>query len=79
MYEPSKYTSHNETEADDAWKAILAGHGVITINSEYAAQHHLPDSVELSDKTDDMTYVIEAYHAIHCAVRFALFKAISHL
>jgi hypothetical protein len=68
VYEPSRYTSPNETEADEAWSAILAGHGIVSIPRSYALQQDLPDSVELNDGSGNRVYAIEAYHAIHCTV-----------
>jgi hypothetical protein len=68
VYMPSNYTSHNETEADEAWSGILAGHGVVAISPAYAAQHRLPESVKLPDGSGNSMYVLEAYHAMHCVV-----------
>jgi hypothetical protein len=68
IYEPSKYTSANDTEADEAWSAILAGHGVVAISPSYASQHALPSSVSLPDGTGNKMYIVEAYHAMHCTV-----------
>ncbi|KAF2648851.1 hypothetical protein K491DRAFT_708477 [Lophiostoma macrostomum CBS 122681] len=66
IYKPSKYTSINNTKADKAWSAILAGHGVVAISPSYASQHALPSSVFLPDGTGNKMYIVEAYHAMHC-------------
>ena len=68
VYEHSKYLSHNETEASLAWDSILAGHGVVAIKPQYAAQKNLPSTATLPGSSGDLVYVIEAYHAIHCVV-----------
>lgn len=69
LYQHSKYISSDEQEADEAWESILAGHGVIAIEPEYASAKNLPESVLLPNSGGKHAYVIEAYHAIHCVVR----------
>lgn len=68
LYQDSKFTSKNETEASLAWGGILAGHGIVSITPEYAAQRNLPPTSPLPDGNGNLAYVIEAYHAIHCVV-----------
>lgn len=69
IYQHSKYVSSDEDEASEAWESILAGHGVVAIEPEYAAAKSLPNTVVLPNSGGKLTYVIEAYHAIHCIVR----------
>ncbi|OAL01129.1 hypothetical protein IQ06DRAFT_248016 [Phaeosphaeriaceae sp. SRC1lsM3a] len=66
IYQHSKYVSSDEDEASEAWESILAGHGVVAIEPEYAAAKSLPNTVVLPNSGGKLTYVIEAYHAIHC-------------
>ncbi|KAH7410096.1 hypothetical protein DE146DRAFT_732918 [Phaeosphaeria sp. MPI-PUGE-AT-0046c] len=66
IYQHSKYVSSDEDEASEAWDSILAGHGVVAIEPEYAAAKSLPDTVVLPNSGGRLAYVIEAYHAIHC-------------
>ncbi|KAL5116625.1 hypothetical protein ACEQ8H_005503 [Pleosporales sp. CAS-2024a] len=55
------------SEANAAWNAILAGHGVIAVEPEYIAAKNLPPSLQLhTGNGKKHAYVIEAYHAIHC-------------
>jgi hypothetical protein len=68
VYQHSAYVSQNETEASLAWESILAGHGVVAIDPHYASKKNLPSTVELLDGSGNLMYIIEAYHAIHCAV-----------
>ena len=68
LYQDSKFTSKNETEASLAWGGILAGHGIVSITPEYATQRNLPPTSPLPDGNGNLAYVIEAYHAIHCVV-----------
>jgi hypothetical protein len=69
LYEHSKFTSEDEAEASEAWGSILAGHGVVAIEPEYASSKGLPATIELPNSGGKLTYAIEAYHAIHCLVR----------
>lgn len=69
LYQHSKYISSDEQEADEAWESILAGHGVVAIEPEYASAKSLPETVVLPNTGGKFAYVIEAYHAIHCVVR----------
>ncbi|EAT84094.1 hypothetical protein HBI56_059040 [Parastagonospora nodorum] len=66
IYQHSKYISSDEEEASKAWDAILPGHGVVAIEPEYARSKKLPETVILPDSGGKLTFVIEAYHAIHC-------------
>jgi hypothetical protein len=68
IYQHSKYVSSNESEASEAWKSILPGHGVVAISPNYAASKNLPDTFVLPNTNGRLAYVIEAYHAIHCIV-----------
>jgi hypothetical protein len=72
IYQHSKYISSDEEEASKAWGSILPGHGVIAVESEYAKSKDLPETVILPDSGGKLTYVIEAYHAIHCIVRIIM-------
>jgi hypothetical protein len=74
LYQPSKYTSLNETEASEAWNSILTGHGIMAFEPEYALQKNLPDTMELPGSGGKKIYVIEAYHAMHCLVRSWFFS-----
>ena len=65
---PSKYTSHNTTEANMAWDAIQPGHGIIAVDSEWAAMRNLPSTGPSALDPSKKIYIIEAYHAIHCVV-----------
>lgn len=71
IYQHSKYVSSDEEEASEAWGSILAGHGVVAVEPEYAKSKDLPETIVLPDSSGKLTYVIEAYHAIHCIVRVA--------
>jgi hypothetical protein len=68
IYQHSKYISSDEEEASKAWESILPGHGVIAVEPEYAKSKDLPETIVLPDSDGKLTYVIEAYHAIHCIV-----------
>lgn len=72
VYQHSKFLSKNETEASAAWDSILAGHGVIAVDPQYAMEKKLPKTKELPESGGRLVYVIEAYHAIHCVVGFKL-------
>lgn len=76
LYQDSKFTSKNETESSEAWTGILAGHGIVSIPPEYAAQKHLPPTSPLPDGNGNLAYVIEAYHTMHCVVSTASQAAI---
>jgi hypothetical protein len=68
VYQHSKYISSNESEASEAWNSILPGHGVVAIEPAYAAAKGLPDTIALPRSGGKLTYIIEAYHAMHCVV-----------
>jgi hypothetical protein len=68
LYQHSKFISEDEEEASEAWGSILAGHGVVAIEPEYASSKGLPETIELPNSGGKLTYAIEAYHAIHCIV-----------
>lgn len=70
MYEPSVFTSSNETLASAAWDGILAGHGVVAIDEDYARQQKLPPTSFLpaGRAKGKLMYTLEAYHAMHCIV-----------
>jgi hypothetical protein len=44
----------------------------VAIEPQYALEKGLPDTVALPHSDGKLTYVIEAYHAIHCVVRIML-------
>ncbi|KAF1972739.1 hypothetical protein BU23DRAFT_554921 [Bimuria novae-zelandiae CBS 107.79] len=67
IYAHSKYMSDDEEVASKAWDEILAGHGVIALDADNVAEKNLPPSVPLPDDSGSFMYVIEAYHAMHCA------------
>jgi hypothetical protein len=77
IYQHSKYISSDEEEASEAWDTILPGHGVVAIEPDYARSKKLPETVILPDSGGKLTYVIEAYHAIHCVVRLLLYDAVN--
>jgi len=66
IYTSTQYISENETEATLAWDSILAGHGIIALDAEYAASRNLPKTHYLPGDPSQAVYIIEAYHAIHC-------------
>ncbi|KAI9644943.1 hypothetical protein NHQ30_006977 [Ciborinia camelliae] len=64
----SLFKSSNQTEANEAWNGILAGHGVVALPESYAKDHHLPQtSTHMYDGDTEAKriYFIEAYHAMH--------------
>ena len=61
--------SYNATEADQAWNKIEAGHGLVSVDKEWAAAQHLPPTFGDPRHADRAVYIIEAYHHIHCVVR----------
>lgn len=65
----TKYVSQNETQADLAWEAIEAGHGIVAFSNEQATKQGLSISREHPYRPGHMVYGLEAYHAIHCLVR----------
>jgi len=66
IYLPTKYSSDNRTEADDAWESINPGYGVVAVDKKWAAERNLVDTIEFPGNSEQSMYVIEAYHAIHC-------------
>jgi len=67
----SIYVSSNETEAQEAWDSILAGHGIVAIDPEYAKEKGLPKTLTFGNELavgGKYGYAIEAYHAMHCLV-----------
>jgi hypothetical protein len=67
----SAYNSENMTEADEAWRNMLTGHGVISLPEDYAENHKLVETSRHPIEPDGeprRTYVVEAYHAMHCLV-----------
>ncbi|CAI6304002.1 unnamed protein product [Periconia digitata] len=66
MYLDSKYTSKSEEVASEAWKSILAGHGVVALEADYIAEKSLPPSTAIPGSDGKFMYLIEAYHTIHC-------------
>ena len=69
LYGPTKYVSRNETEASEAWDAILAGHGIVAVTSEFKDQQDLHETLIHPNGTGYYIYGLEAYHAMHCVVR----------
>ena len=65
---PTKFMSENETQANEAWDAIEAGHGDVAIEPEYAAERGLPPTILHPRDPSKLLYIIESYHAIHCLV-----------
>ena len=67
---PTRFMSENETEAAAAWDSIEAGHGLVAIDPQWAAALDLPASFQHPYDSSKVIYVIGAYHAIHCLVRY---------
>ncbi|TGO64251.1 hypothetical protein BCON_0008g00990 [Botryotinia convoluta] len=67
---PSAYNSKNMTEADEAWRTMLTGYGIISFPESYATEHNmigtLRYSVESPEAGKSRVYLVEAYHAMHC-------------
>ena len=60
--------SENETEAGNAWDDIEAGHGLVAVDSQWAAAQGLPPTSSHPQDSSKVVYAIEAYHQIHCLV-----------
>lgn len=65
---PTRFWNGDEEEEDASWKAIEAGHGLVSVTPEWAADRNLPDSLIHPRDPTKRVYVIEAYHSIHCLV-----------
>lgn len=66
------YSGKNETEVDALWDAILPSHGVVALDSRWAAEKQWPDSIPHPDDESKRIYLLEAYHLLHCVVRLPL-------
>ena len=69
---------HGETtEAiDQAWDNIVAAHGIVALDHQWAAERALPPSHSLPSDHSKGVYILDAYHQIHCLVDMTLPKMI---
>lgn len=65
----TEYSGKNDTEVDALWDAILPSHGLVAIDSQWAAEQQWPDSLSLPSDENKKIYLLEAYHLLHCVVR----------
>lgn len=69
----SRYSSADAEKApiiDQAWDAIIPAHGIVAVDRQWAAEKQLPASMNLPSDSSKGVYIIDAYHQIHCLVRF---------
>ncbi|KAF5878393.1 uncharacterized protein Bfra_000558 [Botrytis fragariae] len=70
----SAYNSKHMTEADEAWRTMFTGHGIISFPESYATEHKMIEtlrySVESPEAEKSRVYLVEACHAMHCLVSF---------
>jgi hypothetical protein len=68
IFIPTSFNSENKTQASEVWEDIEAGHGEVSIDSNWAAARGLPPSMIHPLDKKKMVYTTASYHAIHCLV-----------
>lgn len=68
-YYSSEYVSKNLTEADETWSKPVSGYGVVAVDRQWALAEGLPQSHSWVLDQSKNVYLLNAYHALHCAVR----------
>jgi hypothetical protein len=59
-------------DTDKMWENITPAHGIVALDHIWAAQKHLPASMNLPSDYDKGVYIIDAYHQLHCLVPLAM-------
>jgi len=66
FYWNTQYSPLNHSESDALWDAILPSHGIVSVDRQWAAERHWPESGYLPSDHSKGVYLLEAYHQIHC-------------
>lgn len=68
---------HNNSEllrdsdmANDYWRNLLGGGGVISVNTEWALAQGLQQSATSPTDPNQSIYQVDVFHALHCLVSF---------
>ncbi|PCG89964.1 Protein of unknown function DUF3328 [Penicillium occitanis (nom. inval.)] len=62
------YSSPNpedEQAVNEAWDRIIAAHGIVAVDHEWAATHQLPDTMNLPSDSSKGVYIIDAYAELY--------------
>lgn len=57
-------------QVDKNWNNIRAAHGIVAVDHQWAAEKGLPLSDSLPSDGNKGVYTIDAYHSLHCLVRY---------
>ena len=52
------------------WDHILPSHGIVAVDRKWASRQRWPESMRLPGDDNKGVYLLEAYHQLHCLVRF---------
>ncbi|KAH8703310.1 hypothetical protein BGW36DRAFT_354737 [Talaromyces proteolyticus] len=51
---------NDDQAVNEAWDRIIPAHGFVTVDHEWAAAHHLPDTMSLPSDNSKGVYIIDA-------------------
>jgi len=66
IHAKTAFFSDDENATSQAWEAIEAGHGIVTVDSDWASSMNLIESMPDPFDPSKSIYVIAAYHDMHC-------------
>jgi len=65
--------------ANDYWKKLLDGGGVVSLNTEWALEQGLQESATSPTDSSQSIYQIDVFHALHCLVSTSIQGSLVHL
>ena len=71
---PNRFFSDDVVLNEESWGKLNTGHGVVSFSPEEAEALNMPKSHPHFLDSSKMLYNIEAYHLLHCTVRYSVWS-----